>query len=1028
MTSSTQKLPGFGGGSVATRGLLVQTLVALLELVHADPPVAEITLEPALGDEQFDFIWKDSLGIHATQVKSTSNSFTKADVKKWAIALQKARRNEHCKLMLVGNIPPSLVSVHAVGAVRIETMNLHFGDLVEQAAQRLAKFLEREGLQPGTAEDRETVVCALTTRLQHLAVTSQPLARATFIELLAQWVKEMPRGRRPIDISRLMDYAPAELIGRETETKLLCDAWEAAVRGDKGRPHVLTIVAIGGEGKTSLVSKWLARLAHQDWPGCDAVLAWSFHSQGAREQRVTSSDSFFQHALAFFGDAGTGSATQSGPEKGRRLAQLVGEQRALLILDGLEPLQYGPMSPMRGVIRDSAMVALLSDLAAGSRGLCMITSRQSIANLRAFGQSTALEVNLGRLSTEAGVALLKKLGVNIGPQRDFERLVEDVKGHALTLHLLGIWLRDVHAGDVRMRDRVNLEEADAEEQDGRAFRVMDEYVHSLEGDAPKTGGRRALSILRTMGLFDRPATAECLYSLWDGPVILGLTDSFAKLSEERRNLSIARLAETGLLVIRRDASGALLSLDAHPLLREYFARQLHRANPQAWREAHKRLYDHLVSTTNEGELPTLEDLQPLYQAVAHGCHAGLHKEACKEVYFNRIQRGREFYSTFYLGASGSNLEAVTCFFDRPWTRVADTIDPSTQSWLLNEAGYSLRSVGRLIEALVPLQLSGELSVNLKEWASAAASYGNLSELELALGAMAATVLNGVSVAGALRDAEQGVSCADRSGDAVQRITKRTALASALHAGGQLVAARKRFREAEDIQRAFQPHCPLLYSVHGFQYCELLLVQAERAAWQACLGLEVRGQRAELVRICREIEQRVITIFRWRRAPGWDFEGDSLLDVANDHLTLGRTALIRMLLEQAGVCRLESECNHIDVAVDFFYRAAAQHHSPRGFLARAWRRATVGDAGGASRDLDEAWGIARCGPMPLFMADVHLSRARLFGQRSSACEPREYPWGSPDADLAEARQLIKKHGYRLREEELADATAALGLAL
>src|ERR1035438_6507430 len=42
-------------------------------------------------------------------------------------------------------------------------------------------------------------------------------------------------------------------------------------------------------------------------------------------------------------------------------------------------------------------------------------------------------------------------------------------------------LRDAHAGDIRKRDLVKLEEADAEEQGGHAFRVMDAYVKALDG-------------------------------------------------------------------------------------------------------------------------------------------------------------------------------------------------------------------------------------------------------------------------------------------------------------------------------------------------------------------------------------------------------------------------------------------------------------------------------------------------------------------------------------------------------------------
>jgi hypothetical protein len=57
-------------------------------------------------------------------------------------------------------------------------------------------------------------------------------------------------------------------------------------------------------------------------------------------------------------------------------------------------------------------------------------------------------------------------------------------------------------------------------------------------------------------------------------------------------------------------------------------------------------------------------------------------------------------------------------------------------------------------------------------------------------------------------------------------------------------------------------------------------------------------------------------------------------------------------------------------------------------------------------------------MKLFLADIPLYRARLFGRETF------YPWESPHADLAEARKLIKQCGYGRRKEELEDAEAEL----
>jgi hypothetical protein len=310
---------------------------------------------------------------------------------------------------------------------------------------------------------------------------------------------------------------------------------------------------------------------------------------------------FLAEALTFFGDAAMAGSAQGAFDKGRRLAQLVGERRALLILDGLEPLQYAPASPTPGELKDQGLAALLKGLAANSRGLCVVTTRYSIPDLRAYWQTTAPEKELKSLSGEAGVALLKKLGVR-GAQTEFEQLVEDVKGHALTLNLLGSFLRDAHAGDIRQRDLIKLEEAN-EEQGGHAFRVMDAYVRSFESGGKtaedRAKGRRALALLQLLGLFDRPATADCLKALWQAPAIAGLTEPLVGISEAQRNLSLKRLEDAKLLTVNRDAAGTLLSLDAHPLLREYFARRVRQQQPEVWRAAHRQLYEYLCAMTKD---------------------------------------------------------------------------------------------------------------------------------------------------------------------------------------------------------------------------------------------------------------------------------------------------------------------------------------------------------------------------------------------------------------------------------------------
>ncbi len=803
-----------------------------------------------------------------------------------------------------------------------------------------------------------------------------------------------------VDVQRILKYTPEYLIGREEDSALLDAAWDQVRRpgGESGSPdvNVLTFVALGGEGKTSLVAKWVAKLAGEHWPGCDAALAWSFYSQGTRDRGDASADVFLAFALRFFGDEAMADSAASAWDKGKRLAELVSERRTLLILDGLEPLQYSPTSPSRGELKEEGLIALLSSLAVKNAGLCVVTTRYEIPNLNNYRETTAPQHKLPQLSVPAGVNLLHQLGVrkNSGTQQEFEALVEEVKGHALTINLLGKFLVDAHAGDIRKRDLVRFEDADSEEQGGHAFRVMDAYVKWFEDEGEK--GRQAMGLLRLMGLFDRAATADCIAALKQSPVIDGLTDPLVGLGEAKRNIALKRLAEANLLDVDRDASGALLSLDCHPLIREYFAKRLQEDQPEAWRAGHQRLFEHLCETTNEGEEPTLEQLQPLYQAVSHGCLAGLQKQSRELVYCDRILKGTgpdDFYSVNKLGALGADLGALSCFFGGDWRNVSTAFTALDQSWLFGEVSYRLKALGRLHEALEPMRAGLEMGVNQRNWNLAAPVAGNLSELLLTMG----------DVNAAVDVARQSVNYADRSREEFVRMGNRTTLADALHQSGQSKEAASLFAETEQIQADTQPTYPMLYAVRGFRYCDLLLSAWERIAWQSITLALGRPDSISAGAMLDEIEQRGTRMFAWRSSY------DSLLDIAVEHLTLARVALYRSRLEQRPLPDPDEPTSHIALAVRGLRDAGQQDFLPRGLLSMAWYQHEHGNDAAARETLDEAEQIAARGPMPLHLADIHLYRARLFHDKK---------------ELTLAEDLINKHHYERRRNELNDAKNAV----
>ncbi len=175
----------------------------------------------------------------------------------------------------------------------------------------------------------------------------------------------------------------AEIFGRRDETAWLERCWSE-------RAHVATIVAPGGVGKSALVCDWLRKMQGGDWPGADRVYGWSFYSQGTKETQ-SSADLFIHEALVFFGDPEPDAG--SPWDKGERLARLVRRRRVLLVLDGMEPLQWGSGTE-EGRIKDPALERLVWRLGERNAGLCVITSRVGVREVAGFAPEKSRKLDL----------------------------------------------------------------------------------------------------------------------------------------------------------------------------------------------------------------------------------------------------------------------------------------------------------------------------------------------------------------------------------------------------------------------------------------------------------------------------------------------------------------------------------------------------------------------------------------------------------------------------------------------------------
>ncbi len=578
---------------------------------------------------------------------------------------------------------------------------------------------------------------------------------------------------------------------------------------------------------------------------------------------------------------------------------------------------------------------------------------------------------------------------------------------------------------------------------------------ALSEKAASTPAGRQLALLYMLGLFDQPVPREVFDALIAPPAIPGLTDGIAvaNVRTTQWNEAIARLRDQGLI----SPAGAEVpgTLDCHPLVREYFGQRLKQIDHTAFKAAHSRLYDHyryaglpqafrepvayclLCIKANFPEVPTEQAVQviksgqlnandapqiprlvfeaspeqlrkaaalidgaewdraveaflpeneagmiPLFAAIAHGCAAEREVETWSQVYVPRVKRGKEHFAAAKLGLYSHELATLASFFMAPFETPSPRLFASAHALALGLAGAYLRALGRLEDAEAPMRAAVGKYDELSDKENASVCAGNLSELLLTIGRIAGED-------GAMGAAEAAVAFADRSDDAAQRMILLTTLAEAAFEAGRSGSAEALFREAEAPQKERQPSLPRLYSLWGFRYCALLLA---------------RGRAAEAAASAK-----------WAllaRQNG----GYSLLSVACDELTTARAALAAI----PSAAQAPKDCAaRAGAALDALRRANVEEFTLRGLLAHAetfWR---CGNADAAGEPLSEAEDIAARGPMPLYLTQAHLLRARIALAGQGSADARPY------RDRAAA--LIGKHSYGRAVPELAVLDAEIACA-
>ncbi len=522
-------------------------------------------------------------------------------------------------------------------------------------------------------------------------------------EIVREAKRKAVRGIRPF-LSDAPESLESRWVGREDLLSTLNYDWI------NSGTCVTELIGFAGEGKSSLARRWFDNLLADAYlPQPDGVFWWNFYDKSR------TIDLFLEKAIDYLSNGQAEFNTlMSAYAKAEFLAGMLKAGRYLFVLDGLERVQH-LSGGYYGLLNNNDLAKFLNYFAAGEhQSFCLITSRAPVIDLIPYIAHDECEVD--RLSNSEGQQLLRQLGVK-GTDPELRELVKKWQGHALTLNLVGTHLTKIHheghsqgaiSHDGSLPDPVGRDDPY-----GLVRRVMKPYNEHLTLDERE--------FMKTLSAFRLAVPESALDIIFPAPQKV-----------------VNQLLKYRLL--QHDTQKHYYT--AHPLITKYYLDQLEQDPTQA-HAVYERIKDYYLSLAKAiPSDPTLDDLSPLIEAIHYLCKTG----NCDEADRLRTESNSSGFSLsqrlIELGADETHLYLLQEFFpdnnisNKPALKTSDG-----KLAVLLEIAECLMKLGRLSEALLPLQQYIQLAKDINDTCSLTKGYLKSAKLFSYLGKFTDTEKN-----------------------------------------------------------------------------------------------------------------------------------------------------------------------------------------------------------------------------------------------------------------------------------------------
>lgn len=414
------------------------------------------------------------------------------------------------------------------------------------------------------------------------------------------------------------------------------------------------LIGFGGEGKTSLIQKWLKEntknLAHFNY---SLVYGCSFYKADIA--------TFINDLYTYLLNEGL---IVSQPEinisnKINILSSYISNNKVLFIFDGFEVILSD-----NGNIRNAYIEQLINNILDSDSAL-VFTSRIKI-NL-----NKVKDISLEELSYDEVKAILSEWNISI-PDNEYEYIIENIIGrHALTVRIMADFIKREKIYNLNTLLEIKIsndikDEADPL-RDNKAIRVLNYYKKHMN--------EIEIGFMQLFSIFRKPIKSIKLIETYNSIFKHNINDDLLKELIQRR------------LLIYEDN----MNVTSHPLIKEYFAsltskNQIINYNSYIFDEYYHDINLKQINTNN---------IDLFIDASLHLAKSKRFEEFHK-LYYKNISKDIQTYSGFVLGAWEETLYIISAIYKNERLNNDVLIYPN---FYYGESAVCLKKLGRTQEAI-----------------------------------------------------------------------------------------------------------------------------------------------------------------------------------------------------------------------------------------------------------------------------------------------------------------------------------------